>query len=356
MAMQLLCVGDIALMDPQSAGWAWEPPGGLHPGDDARILFNWELPSGKTVNSVPRSSGPRLVAHVDSIRAIYKWAPGFATLATNHMLDAGEEGLTYTLESLARAGFYTVGAGRTREEIARPLFWETPEGKLAVINWVFPETHPEWQAVPGPNCWPGSERAAQTIAELKTLADWVLVVVHWSDELFCYPRPEDRDIAGDLARMGADLIIGHHPHVVRGMEVIGSCPVFYSLGNFYFSELQEVSGRWIVKEAPRNREALAVEIRFRRGQAPSYQALSFWRTKDQAVPDPLHRATRRMRATSRPLQRWRGPGYAAWYAAQRARFDRWGCLLQFGLCKLDRRNVMRILSRSLHSRHRGASC
>ena len=51
-------------------------------------------------------------------------------------------------------------------------------------------------------------------------ADWVMVVVHWSDELFPYPRPEDRATARELAQMGADLVVGHHPHVVRGMEII----------------------------------------------------------------------------------------------------------------------------------------
>ena len=39
-----------------------------------------------------------------------------------------------------------------------------------------------------------------------------------------------------FADLGVTAIIGHHPHVVRGMEIIDSCPVFYSIGNFYFSE------------------------------------------------------------------------------------------------------------------------
>jgi hypothetical protein len=233
--MQLLCIGDIALADMNLSEDEWGVPRGVVPGEDLRILFNWELPMGKTKNPMPRSRGPRLLAHPDSWRVIQGWAPGFGTLATNHILDAGEEGLSNTIESLHQAGFATVGAGRNLEEIEKPLFWETAEGCLAVVNWVFPETHPDWLSVPGPNCWPGLVAAKRTIQALKQQVDWILTVVHWSDEHFPYPRPEDRAIVRELAQMGVDLVVSHHPHVVRGVEVIGFCPVFYSLGNFYFS-------------------------------------------------------------------------------------------------------------------------
>lgn len=337
--MQLLCIGDVALADENVLQWVWMPPGGVIPGDEVRILFNWELPIGDTINPVPRSSGPRLLAHPDSPNVVRRWSPGFATLATNHILDAGEEGLANTLGSLNRAGFTTVGAGRTREEITRPLFWETAEGRLAVVNWVFPETHPDWMSVPGPNCWPGLEGAKRTIQKLKHKTDWVLIVAHWSDEYFPYPRPEDRAIARELARMGADLVVGHHPHVVRGMEIIGSCPVFYSVGNFYFSDM----------EAPRNREGLGVQISFRRGERPEYRILSFWQTKGKVLLDPLRRAARRMERVSRPLGRLENAGYAEWYAVKLARFDKWGARWHFGFRRLGVRGTIRYLLRQSHS-------
>ena len=329
--MQLLCIGDIALADESAARQMWETPQGMAPGDEARILLNWELPVGNTVNPVPRSSGPRILAHPDSPRVIRRWSPGFATLATNHILDAGEEGLVNTIGSLNRAGFTTVGAGRTREEITRPLFWETAEGRLAVLNWVFPETHPDWMSVPGPNCWPGPEGAKCTIQELKRKTDWVLIVVHWSDELFSYPRPEDRTIARELAHMGADLVVGHHPHVVRGTEIIGSCPVFYSIGNFYFSGIADGLGGWITRETPRNREGLGIQVSFRRGERPEYRILSFWQTSRRVALDPIRRAIRRMDLVNQPLRRLQNSEYAEWYAARRARFDKWGYRWHFGL-------------------------
>jgi hypothetical protein len=339
--VQLLCIGDIALADRNLSEDVWRTPGGVVPSGDSKILFNWELPMGAMTNPTPRSSGPRLLAHPDSWQVIQRWSPSYAALATNHILDAGEEGLAYTIQSLRRLGFTTVGAGRTQEEITRPLFWETAEGRLAIVNWVFPETHPDWMAVPGPNCWPGPEEAKKAVQRVRGEADWVVIVAHWSDELFPYPRSEDRATAHALAEMGADLVIGHHPHVVRGMEVLGACTVFHSIGNFYFSDISDGRGGWITREAPRNREGLGIRLSFQRGKRPEYRILSFWQTRGQVVVDPIRRARRRMERTSRPLQRFRGSEYVEWYAVRRARFDRWGYRWHFrlqalGICGLAR--------------------
>lgn len=341
--MHLLCIGDVAMAEEGLSQWAF--PGGAIPGEQTRVLLNWELPIGDTINPIPRSSGPRLLAHPGSLRVIQGWAPGFAALGTNHILDAGAEGLVHTMESLNQMGFTTLGAGRSREEIERALFWETTEGRLAILNWVFPETHPDWMAVPGPNCWPGPDEAKKAVERARGEADWVMVVAHWSDELFPYPRPEDRATARELARMGADLVVGHHPHVVRGMEIISSCPVFYSIGNFYFSDIADGHGGWIARGAPRNREGLGIKVSFRRGKKPEYRILSFWQAGRGIFLDPIHRAARRMALVSRPLRRLQDSGYLEWYAVQRSRFDKWGYRWHFGVWQLGLCGLARYFSR-----------
>ncbi len=346
--MELVCVGDVAIADVSVLKREWEPPLVGFPGEDTRILLNWELPIGETVNPVPRSSGPRLLAHPHSPQVVHKWSPGIATLATNHILDAGESGLVNTMESLSNAGFMTVGAGRNEEEITAPLFWETVEGRLAILNWVFPETHPDWMHVPGPNCWPSLNEARHIIQRIRSHADWVLVVVHWSDELFPYPRPGDRTVAYELVSAGADLIIGHHPHVVRGAETIGTCPVFYSLGDFYFSDVADGQGGWITRRAPRNREGLGVWITFRRGHSPIYRVLPFWQANGHVTLDTLRRATKRMEHVSRPLEQFQGSAYAEWYISERSRFDRWGYRWHFGLWQMGWRGLIRRLTKMLH--------
>lgn len=322
--MQLLCLGDVALGPKPLSNEIWTVPGGITPSVATQIMFNWEFPLGERLNSKPRESGRRFMAEPHSIRLVKNWVPGITTLATNHIIDAGEEGLAGTIHSLQEAGFRTIGAGMTREEIAHPLVWEMPEGRLSIINWVFAETHPDWMAVPGPNCWPGLTEARQTIQALKRDSDWVLVVVHWSDELFPFPLPEDREIAHQLAEMGADIVIGHHPHVVRGMEIIGACPVFYSLGNFYFTEIKSNTGGWISREAPRNREGLGLSISFQRGKQPQIEMLSFWNTGREALLDPRQRAQKRLEWASAALRKFKNEDYVRWYRRERTRFDRWG--------------------------------
>jgi hypothetical protein len=343
--MRIICIGDVAISDENLT--AWLPPGGITLDDKTRILFNWELPIGTKINPVPRSSGPRLLSHENSIYVIRNWAPGFAALATNHILDAGEEGLASTISALNQAGFQTVGAGKRDDDIKRPIIWETDEGRLAIINWVFPETHPEWEVIPGPNCWPGVEAAEWSILNLKELADWVMVFVHWSDEDFSYPRPEDREIARQLIKMGADVIIGNHPHVVRGMEVIDNCAIFYSLGNFYFSNYQNASGKYIVRQAPRNRESLGVELVFQRRLKPIYHLHSFWQVNKACNPDPFRRAARTVERVSKPLIRHTGSSYASWYAKHRASFDIWGYRFYFRTWQLGISGMFRYIAKTI---------
>jgi len=344
--MNLFVVGDIALANEANSQRAWTLPAGLRIGDDWRVLFNWELPIGDALNPSPRSSGPRLRAFKDSPRMLHNWAPGFATLATNHILDAGPDGLLETLWALRQEGFVTVGAGLCPEEIAGPLWWETPEGRLAVVNWVFPETHPDWMAVPGPNCWPGAEAAAQAIQAIRQEADWVACVVHWSDEHFAYPLPADRLAARVLIHAGADCVIGHHPHVVRGCELVDGRPIFYSIGNFCFDDIPDNRGGWAVRQAPRNREGLGIRIRLRHGESPRFEAHSFWCADGVATVDRAARAKRRMEHTSRILRMRDGAAYAQWYAAQRIRFDRWSARWHFGVRRLGVRGMIRHLLRA----------
>jgi hypothetical protein len=278
---------------------------------------------------------------------LQKWSPGFAALATNHILDAGEDGLVRTIQTLNQMGFMTLGAGRTREEIAQPIFWETSEGRLAIVNWVFPETHPDWMCVPGPNCWPGLRKAERITKDLKRKADWVLLMVHWSDETFAYPRPEDRATARELAGMGVDLVIGHHPHVVRGMEIIDSCTIFYSIGSFYLSGIPDAHGGWIMRLAPRYREGLGIQVSFFRGRRPEYRLLSFWKLKNRVVLDPTRRAADRLERTSRPLRQFQDAEYAKWHANERIVFYQWSHKWHFGLWELGVNDMKHVLLKPL---------
>jgi hypothetical protein len=77
----------------------------------------------------------------------------------------------------------------------------------------------------------------ETTSALKSCrdhADIVILLLHWGLENYRFPTPSQRRLAKQLIGAGADFIVGHHPHVLQGIESVGSGSVAYSLGNFMF--------------------------------------------------------------------------------------------------------------------------
>ncbi len=64
----------------------------------------------------------------------------------------------------------------------------------------------------------------------------IFVSMHWGNEYELNSSSEQRELAHQIISAGADIIVGHHPHVVQGIELIQGKPVFYSLGNFIFDQ------------------------------------------------------------------------------------------------------------------------
>jgi hypothetical protein len=79
-------------------------------------------------------------------------------------------------------------------------------------------------------------------------ADWVIVNVHWGAELADWPQPNQRDMARWMIAQGADVIIGHHPHVVQPPECILGRPVFFSLGNHVFDQKYPLTKQGLMAE------------------------------------------------------------------------------------------------------------
>jgi poly-gamma-glutamate synthesis protein (capsule biosynthesis protein) len=156
-----------------------------------------------------------------------------ACLANNHILDYGSEGLGGTMEVLARHGIQFVGAGLNGEAAEAAKIIEFGPTRLAVINVAEGE---ECRSVNG---GPGAAsldlpRLQQQIASLRQEADIILVLPHAGREHLPIPAPHIRQLYRSLAEAGADLIIGHHPHMPQGIEYYKGTLIAYSLGNFAF--------------------------------------------------------------------------------------------------------------------------
>ena len=170
------------------------------------------------------------------------------SLANNHSLDFGTEALEDTFVTLDEAGILYAGAGDTKERAEQLQVIEANGQKIGFLaaTRVIPVS--EWNVEyrqPGLFATYDDTRLLECIREAKEECDFLAVYVHWGIEREAYPQEYQTDIAKNCLAAGADLVIGAHPHVLQGIEFIDGKPVFYSLGNYVFS--QEIAKTALVK-------------------------------------------------------------------------------------------------------------
>jgi len=160
------------------------------------------------------------------------------TLANNHTMDYGHKGLFDTIHTLNLAGLAYLGAGRNREEACAPKFMEIKGMRLAILaRTSVIVTSPSYAGDTQPGvAFLEPEETKKTIKSCKKEADIVVLLIHWGLEEYLYPTSYQRHLSMDFIEVGADLILGHHPHVLQGVERIGNGLVCYSLGTFVFAD------------------------------------------------------------------------------------------------------------------------
>lgn len=163
------------------------------------------------------------------------------SLANNHVYDFGEIGLLDTLSTLEEAGVPYVGAGRNLEEASAPVYFISGDVKIAFVSATQierldnPDTKGATENSAGTfRCW-NPEKLYEVVAQAKENSDFVIVFIHWGTENVTEPDWAQLQQAPEIARAGADLIIGAHSHCLQGIQYFGDTPVFYSLGNFWFN-------------------------------------------------------------------------------------------------------------------------
>jgi poly-gamma-glutamate capsule biosynthesis protein CapA/YwtB (metallophosphatase superfamily) len=214
------------------------------------------------------SAGWRVVAPRRNGRAFGK--AGFDVMATanNHILDAGHEGLIDTLNLLHSQGIKTVGAGASLSEARAAAIIEHKGVKIGFLGFASVyqagyearkstaglsamrvHSHyfiPEWDAygkvepgvVPAVRTFPYPEDVdllKTLIRDLRMKADVVVVSHHWGQAGQPARLTDYERILGRASiEAGADLILGHHHHFLRGIEIYRGKPIFYGLGHFVF--------------------------------------------------------------------------------------------------------------------------
>jgi len=192
------------------------------------------------------------------------------TLANNHSMDFGGTALTETLLHLDRAGVAWVGAGENLAEARKMALYTIRGKKVAFLGYSLTQPTEFFAGSSRPGTTPGFESLyVEDIRRARQQADFVIVSFHWGTEGKSSVQPYQRVAGHKAIDAGADVIIGHHPHVLRGVERYGKGIIFYSLGNFIFaSKSRTADASLIVRlrlgDDRRTAELLPLDILHRR--------------------------------------------------------------------------------------------
>jgi len=148
----------------------------------------------------------------------------FFNLANNHFADQGERGIIETRENLDELGFNYVGCPDGIINDCSAKIIELSGKKIGVAGFSLVYSKLDDVEIQG------------IIRNLASQADVVIVNIHWGVEYEHQFNKNQQKIARTIIDAGADIIIGHHPHVVQGIEIYNGKLIFYSLGNFIFDQ------------------------------------------------------------------------------------------------------------------------
>ena len=206
---------------------------------DADIVFaNLEAPFGTDGSAFEKAYTFRVKPSLVNVLTAGKI--NMVSLANNHILDFGEDVLRQTRTILSEKGIHFSGAGKNLSEARQPVIFTVGGKKIAwaCYSLTFPEEFWASDSSAG-TCFPWEAFFFDDIRRFKRENDLVVVSFHWGSELMTSPKDYQVLLAHQTIECGADLILGHHPHVLQGLEIYKDKLIAYSLGNFVFGSYSE---------------------------------------------------------------------------------------------------------------------
>lgn len=195
-------------------------------------IFNLEVPLTDKATPIDKA-GPNLIASTRSVSGLKQLGIDFLTLANNHILDQGEQGLWSTTEQLAKAGISYAGIGCTPTEAAKPHIVEFEGKKIGIYCCAEHEFSIVGEKQAGANPFDPFE-SLDHIADLKAQCDYVICLYHGGKEHYRYPSPCLQKACRKIIEKGADLVVCQHSHCVGCEEKYREGTIVYGQGNFLF--------------------------------------------------------------------------------------------------------------------------
>ena len=246
-SVRLAAVGDLLLVADLGRPVASDPTvifDGVRPVlSEADVVFaNLECTLPGDGGTVPTE--PRVISTPELVRSIAAAGVNVVALANNHMFDCVAGGFHNVRHLLDEMGIAHFGAGDNLTEASTPAVLDVKGVRLAFIGGADERSgtsrfaaFDQWGVAPI-----DTRNFVNQIRRLRSEVDHVIVSLHWGDERLPFPSPEQVEQAHTLVEAGAALILGHHSHVVQGLEICRGVPIIYSLGNFVACEVPYADG------------------------------------------------------------------------------------------------------------------
>lgn len=222
-------------------------------------LVNLECTVGTT--GEPQDKQYTYRAKPETLQGLVNAGVKGVSLGNNHSLDYGRECFVETLDNLEKYNIKYTGGGKNLSSAYEPAIWEINGIKVGFLGFSRVTPNVDWYAtenragiVNGYDS--NAKNMIEVVKQAKEKVDFLIVSLHWGTELADYPRDNDVTIAKELIDNGADCIMGHHPHVLQGIEFYKNRPIVYSLGNFVFGAKGDRTTQTMIFNMEINKEGI----------------------------------------------------------------------------------------------------
>lgn len=187
----------------------------------------------------------QMLQHPSTLRSLKEAGFNLLLLANNHITDYGFEGLKQTIAQIDEYGFEHMGAGFTYEDVYSPRILEINSFKIGLINLCEAQLGQfKTKDQKYGYAWLGDHELDERIMRLSKQVDFLIVIPHAGLENYAVPLMQFRQLYRHWCDLGADAIVGGHPHISQGIERYKNSIIFYSLGNFFFTGFNSNLDTW----------------------------------------------------------------------------------------------------------------
>jgi len=229
------------------------------------FIFNLEYPL--SCKGIPAQDKVNLCQEKSYIKKTFIHNPMAVCLSNNHIMDFGTEAFERTLHILEQQKILYFGVQKSLSNYYNPLILNIDNKKIALFGYVCPSSHPSKVDDTGA-IELQQEYIINDIHRYREKVDFIILQFHWGLEEIPFPKYNDVLLAHACIDAGADLIIGHHAHVIQSHEIYKNKHIFYGIGNFIFPNLNieskynghQFTSRYLKQQKQHNLQSIVITL------------------------------------------------------------------------------------------------